>query len=240
MATGIEVKGLGALGIVSISTYARELPLFLNTRGRRNVGPGVPVTYTAKQAVPTQRNAPFIPTCGNMLPCMTNSPINAVAGYGNSVGFGAFGGLSAIIGCGALDSVITALKAGLATADKAGIDPGNGSYEAATQFISDHTGLSTDVILVGSSCDAAVAQGQQILTSLNNGLSMVGQTPVPVPVTPPSTPSIFDSLGGGGGTSILDSIKWVAIAGAVIAGAVVLLPIVKEAVMVHKLKRGAH
>ncbi len=83
--------------------------------------------------------------------------------------------------------------------------------------------------LVGDACKNAVLEGRQLLARVNAILTAHGVAPIPDPGVVPGS--------GGGIDDLMGTLKTVAIAAAVIAGVVVVAPLVFDFTAARKAKR---
>ena len=135
--------------------------------------------------------------------------------------------------CPAMDvlvaSVRTAMKQvsvlGHSGADLVGIDP---RFERGVEFLDRHDawrgwGMG---VLYGEGCVAAVAEGQSVLDGVNGLLAEYGVEGTTSDIRPEATP---------GGP--LDALRPIVIAAAVVAGAVLLFPVVQEILVTRRTQR---
>lgn len=93
----------------------------------------------------------------------------------------------------------------------------------------DRASSSWSAPLIGGACKNSVIEGRQLLARMNAILVAHGVSPIPDPGVSPS--------GGLGDLGLTDTLKTVAIAVAVLAGVVLVFPIVSEVVFARKASR---
>lgn len=231
MPTQIEVQGLGRLSGWNRSHVSAGPALMLQRRLLRRSGtmvvpPATPGPHTFVPKIPRPARWPWLPTtCGDgtgLYPCNQGDENAAVLDGLGGFGFGASLQGLGTLGCAELDTAMARLLTTLQAAEAAG-NTTSAAYTAARSFYDDESGIWTGhVVATGEVCRNLVAEANQRIASM-------GGIPT-VPTLDPGTTS-SDWLG---------TAKTIAIAGAIIAGVVLLAPVVGEVLAAHKFGRKAH
>ena len=168
---------------------------------------------------------------------------NSTPALGAGGGLGQLGSLGVpfyakLHACSQLTSVLERLELALAEARASGVNTGSVAFRAADTFYSRETSYfawnRSDPLLPGT-CDRVAAEGEAALRQLNAAIVGVGGSTIY------TTP-----VGGGDGTpkpidwsEALGTVKTVAIAAAIVAGAVAVAPVLAEAAGLSKMFRKA-
>lgn len=199
----VESLGLGAT-IPAMARPGRALAIskMLYTGERYPVGP-MPIRTDTRSTRAANFFTPSIElricdVAGSGIQCQLATPVSALSGLGG----GGLGGLG-VLGCKSLDLALDSLKQTMKAADDLGFS--HPAYIAAKN--SSVWDVAVVIPYIGNDCEKFTNEAQRLDANLRAALPTGAQALLP-PIAPSYAPS--DRLG--------ETIKWVAIAGAITVG----------------------